>query len=58
MLRTPGSEEKVKNSVEDFLLRLPLGTGYDDAAVESLVAERLYASEVQKEALQERLREW
>lgn len=59
-LSESGAEEPgaVAAGVNEFLLRLPLGTGRDAAEVEAAVAERLLAAELGRAQLKARLRKW
>jgi hypothetical protein len=45
-------------SIEDFLLRLPLGSGRAAAEVEAAVSQRLLESELSRVQMRQRLKKW
>ena len=48
----------VQESVDTFMLALPLGTSAQDSAIEEAVARRLYDAEIGQATLQKSLQEW
>jgi hypothetical protein len=44
--------------VEDFLLKLPLGTDSDAAIVEQLVSQRLFTAELGRVTAETKLQQW
>lgn len=49
---------RVRAGVDAFLLRLPLGDGPEDAAVEAAVARRLFRVEMEAHAMRRNLSQW
>lgn len=53
-----GWKSAVQQSVDSFMLALPLGASEQDALIEEAVARQLYDAEIGKATLQKHLHDW
>lgn len=51
-------EKKIASGVDDFLLKLPLGSSAKAAVLEEQIGRKLYAAEREKGHMQEKVVEW